>query len=103
MALFEIYPIAEGKILGLLLIIVIFLITYYYLNTKGKIYIRRVPGLDAIEEAIGRSTEMGKPHFATFGVGLFGAWTLAAFSMPPSMMRTAMSPAWLAVSILPRM
>jgi len=81
MVLLKIYPISEGKILGLLMNIVIFIITIYYLTSKGKIYIRRVPGLDAIEEAIGRSTEMGKPHFATFGVGQFGSWTMAALSI----------------------
>ncbi|MCX7688975.1 MAG: hypothetical protein N2045_13500, partial [Fimbriimonadales bacterium] len=27
----------------------------------AQLYIRRIPGLDAIDEAIGRSTELGRP------------------------------------------
>jgi hypothetical protein len=61
--------------------LLIFVIAYFYLNRKDKMYIRRVPGLDAIEEAIGRSTEMGKPHFAMIGVGMFNEWTMAALAM----------------------
>lgn len=35
-----------------------------------EMYIRRIPGLAAIEEAVGRATEMGKPIF--FSTGLHG-------------------------------
>jgi hypothetical protein len=33
-----------------------------------SIYIRRIPGVDAIEEAVGRSTEMGRPVLYVSGV-----------------------------------
>ena len=36
-----------------------------------EIYIRRIPGVDAIEEAVGRATEMGKPILYVPGVGEF--------------------------------
>ncbi|MDY6787676.1 MAG: DUF6754 domain-containing protein [candidate division WOR-3 bacterium] len=37
---------------------------------KGKsFYIRKINGLDAIEEAVGRSTEMGKPIMYILGIG----------------------------------
>lgn len=81
MVLMKLPFIAEGKLLGLSLFVILFIVTSYYINSKKTIYIRRVAGLDAIEEAIGRSTEMGKPHFATIGTGLFDHWTLAAIAM----------------------
>ena len=38
---------------------------------KGRrLFIRRIPGLNNIEEAVGRATEMGRP--AAFGAGIFG-------------------------------
>jgi len=61
-----------------------------YLGTKrfretGDVPIRRVAGLDAFEEAIGRATELGRPVHYTLGRGLFdaehGAQTFAGFAM----------------------
>jgi len=50
-----------------LLIIAVFL--YALSRAKvGKFFIRRINGLDAIEEAVGRATEMGKPIFYTTGL-----------------------------------
>ena len=44
--------------------------------------IRRVAGLDAIDEALGRATEMGKPVLYVPGIGSIGdAQTLAALSI----------------------
>lgn len=44
---------------------------YYIYSAKAgkKIFIRRIPGLDALEEAVGRATEMGKPILYVFGSG----------------------------------
>lgn len=40
----------------------VLLIWFIYHARKGKeMFIRRIPGLDAVEEAVGRATEMGKP------------------------------------------
>ena len=37
---------------------------------KGeKIFIRRIPGLDAMDEAVGRATEMGRPMLLVSGLG----------------------------------
>lgn len=38
-------------------------IVFYAINVakKREIFLRRIPGLDAVDEAIGRSTELGKP------------------------------------------
>lgn len=40
----------------------IILLWFIYYARKGKeLFIRKIPGLDALEEAVGRATEMGKP------------------------------------------
>ncbi|MBS4015458.1 MAG: fibronectin type III domain-containing protein [Candidatus Latescibacteria bacterium] len=53
------------KRINVLIGIVIFftLILYYISHAKRgkKLFIRRIAGLDAVEEAVGRATEMGKP------------------------------------------
>lgn len=41
------------------------------LGKQGKIRIRRIPGLDAIEEVVGRAVEMGRPIFDIVGMGSF--------------------------------
>ncbi len=50
------------------LIIAVLILIFYWTQTSitrarlgRKIFIRRIPGITAIEEAIGRATEMGKP------------------------------------------
>lgn len=53
---------------------------------RGKIpFIRKIPALDAIEEAVGRCVEMGRPVYYPLGAAGFGdAWTggkMAALSL----------------------
>jgi len=43
--------------------------------------IKRIPGLDAIDEAIGRVTEMGRPSTFVFGNGTLEAQWFAAFDI----------------------
>lgn len=43
--------------------------------------IRRIPGLDAIDEAIGRVTEMGRPSAFVFGNGVLEAQWFASFDI----------------------
>lgn len=40
---------------------------------KDSIFIRRIPGLDAIDDAVGRATEMGKPIIYDSGLGNFAS------------------------------
>ena len=75
--LFSVPGIIDGRFLGFILDIAIAALVYYYLTSKKTVYIRRVPGLDAIEEAVGRSAEMGKPVVCSFGIGGLTYWTLA--------------------------
>ncbi len=50
----------------LVVIIIVFFWAVSHAKRKG-LFIRRIAGLDAIEEAIGRATEMGKPIFYLTG------------------------------------
>lgn len=58
--------------------------SYYGMSRTSKgihIPIRRVPGLDAIEEAIGRATEMGRSSLFIIPSGAFDAQAFAAFDI----------------------
>lgn len=47
-----------------------------------ELFIRRIPGLDAVEEAVGRSTELGRPVLYILGLGeLSSVTTLAALTI----------------------
>ncbi|MBZ0232676.1 MAG: hypothetical protein K8M05_10135 [Deltaproteobacteria bacterium] len=63
----------HAKRLGILGIVVLIagLIAYYIPRARRSpkdIYIRRMPGVDAIEDAVGRSTEMGRPVLYVTGL-----------------------------------
>ncbi|MCX7995332.1 MAG: hypothetical protein N3A65_06140 [candidate division WOR-3 bacterium] len=52
-------------------IIILFSAIIYYITRakkRGKLFIRKIPALNAIEEAIGRATEMGKPVLYVPGI-----------------------------------
>jgi len=58
---------------NVLVIILIIMAAFFYLifavkRKKEDLYIRRIAGLDAIDDAIGRATEMGKPIFYDSGL-----------------------------------
>jgi len=55
----------------ILTIILCFLIIWYIERAKKgeELFIRKIQGLDAIDEAVGRSTELGKPIMFSFGLG----------------------------------
>ena len=43
---------------------------YIYVVRRGKeLYIRKIAGLEAVDDAIGRATEMGKPVLYVIGIG----------------------------------
>ena len=46
-----------------------------------KIHLRLIPGLEAIEEAVGRATDMGRPIFFTPGLGSIDVYTLSALAI----------------------
>jgi len=52
--------------------VIFFALVIYFIETarKGKnLFVRRIAGLDAVEEAVGRATEMGKPIIYVPGLG----------------------------------
>jgi hypothetical protein len=52
-------------------IVMSFLILYFISHARRgkKLFIRRIAGLDAVEESVGRATEMGKPIIFISGIG----------------------------------
>ena len=62
-------------VFSLVLLLALFIILWFTSQqaAKGKVpTIRKIPGLDAIEEAIGRSVEMGRPVYYPMGCAGFG-------------------------------
>jgi hypothetical protein len=56
----------------LIAMLVFFALVIYYIESakKGRnLFVRRIAGLDAVEEAVGRATEMGKPIIYVPGLG----------------------------------
>jgi len=65
----------KGRINALLLTVLMFSLVIAYISTarKGKtLYLRRIAGLAAIDEAIGRATEMGKKMLYVPGIMSIG-------------------------------
>lgn len=60
-------------------------IILYFINQakKGKkFFIRKISGLDAVDEAVGRATEMGRPILYCMGIGLVDyIATIASFNI----------------------
>ena len=76
-------PFVEGRIAGLIMFVAMVVITWYYMNRGELPFIRRVPAVDAIEEGVGRATELGRPVICSPGIAVAGLdyWTVAALSM----------------------
>ncbi len=47
--------------IGIVVYAVILLVFIYHARKGKELFIRKIPGLDALEESVGRATEMGKP------------------------------------------
>jgi len=62
---------ASYAMYALTILLLLPVLLFILLAKRGKeLYIRRIPGIDAIEEAIGRATELGRPMM--FSTGLTG-------------------------------
>jgi hypothetical protein len=60
----------QGRELPFLTLVLLFAVTVYLIRKGGPVpAIRKIAGLEAVDEAIGRATEMGKPVFFTPGGG----------------------------------
>jgi len=80
-----------GWIQMVFLLGMIFMILLNIKRAKGtkELYIRRIAGLNAIDEAIGRSTEMGKPVLMVPGIGDLNAISIQALNIFAYVTRTA--------------
>jgi hypothetical protein len=76
---------------GILLVILSALIVTAILAARRgrELFIRRIAGVDAIDEAVGRATEMGRPIFFSVGLGGIDIVTLQAFSIVGHVARMA--------------
>ena len=66
------------------LVIFSFLVFYFIRHARAgrKLFIRRIAGLDAVEEAVGRATEMGRPILYVPGLaGISQISTIAALNI----------------------
>jgi hypothetical protein len=50
-------------------------------KSNKEVYIRRIPGLNALDEAIGRATEMGRPILMVPGIGVLNAVSVQAIGV----------------------
>lgn len=50
-------------------------------RSKKELFIRRIPGLNALDDAIGRATEMGRPVLMVPGIGELNAMSVQALSV----------------------
>jgi hypothetical protein len=53
-----------NKTNNLIILMIIFVAVYYFVRRAKRnpnIFLRKIPGLEAVDEAVGRATEMGKP------------------------------------------
>ncbi|MBE0432475.1 fibronectin type III domain-containing protein [candidate division WOR-3 bacterium] len=74
-----------GALVLLIGVIVFCTIILHFINQarKGKkLFIRKISGLDAVDEAVGRATEMGRPILYCMGIGLVDyIATIASFNI----------------------
>ncbi len=59
-----------GKINTLITTVLFIFLVVFFLDRakKGKLFLRRLAGLDAVEDAVGRATEMGRPILYILGL-----------------------------------
>lgn len=76
--------IKTGRVAPLVFFVLFALVGYVVMQrfkSSQRLPIKRIPGLDAIDEAIGRVTEMGRPSAFVFGSGILEAQWFASFDI----------------------
>lgn len=86
-------PTVEHASIGYIALTALFLgppLFFIYLARKGWMpHLRRIPGIDAIEEAVGRATEMGRPVSFTTGLSPVGPTLFACLGIMGHIIRLA--------------
>lgn len=72
---------AKFGIIFTLLLVAFILINIRRAGKNSNIYIRRIPGLNAIDDAVGRATEMGRPVLMVPGLGDLNAISVQALNI----------------------
>jgi len=74
-----------GKVPVMIAVIIFAMFTIYFIQSarKGKdLFVRPLAGIEAVDEAIGRATEMGKPILYVLGIGTAAdIATIASFTI----------------------
>jgi len=69
----------------LVITLLVSILVIYYIrraHAGDKLFVRKIAGLDAIDDAVGRSTEMGRPILYSFGLSYLNeVWTIASLSI----------------------
>lgn len=64
-----------------LLVCLVVLLNIFRARKGRELYLRRIPGLEAIDEAVGRATEMGRPMLFSLGLGGLSVVTFAGLAV----------------------
>jgi len=62
-------PQRANILVGVLVCFILIFVFIFYGKRRGRLYVRPISGLQAMDEAIGRATEMGKPILFSSGLG----------------------------------
>lgn len=73
----------------LLLLLTALILGFIATARRRTLFIRRIPGLSAVEEAVGRSVEMGRPITFSLGLGGLDVITLQALAIAIHVIRLA--------------
>ena len=79
----------NGPVTLLLVVLTGLILGFIATARRRSLYIRRIPGLSAVEEAVGRAVEMGRPITFSLGLGGFGVVTLQALAVAIYVVRLA--------------
>jgi uncharacterized protein DUF6754 len=71
----------NGPVALLLLVLTGLILGFIATARRRSLFIRRIPGLTAVEEAVGRAVEMGRPITFSLGLGSLGVVTLQALAV----------------------
>ena len=80
-----------GKFHIFFTLLLVFFILFNIWRAKGKkdMYVRKIPGLNALDDAIGRATEMGRPVLMVPGIGPLNAISVQAINIFAQVTKTA--------------
>jgi hypothetical protein len=73
----------------LLLVFSALILSRILVARKRSLFIRRIPGLTAVDEAVGRATEMGRPITFSLGLGGLDVITLQSLAIAIHVLRKA--------------